>query len=127
MDFFKQFISTVQDTSTLFLFYLDALSLSVILASKAKLRDISLSQERSLWCMKTNLLPEILCIHFRLTFFALLDQRPRSDSLAQVLMLHPINAVFSKMQSRVASFSVSPEHSAFISKQLFSALSAGSP
>lgn len=108
MDFLRQFISTVHRTSTQFLFYFPRLL--VILASKAKLRDISLSQERSLWCMKTNLLAEILCIHFQLTFFALLDQRPRSDSLdSRVLMPHPINAVFSKILSRVASFSVSAE------------------
>lgn len=64
--------------------------------------------------------PKILCIHFYLTFFALLDQRPRSDSLLWFLMHHPISSTLSQFFSRVDPFPVFP--SALLSKQLLPAI-----
>lgn len=64
--------------------------------------------------------PKILCIHFYLTFFALLDQRPRSDSLFWFLMRHPISSTLSQFFSRVDPFPVFL--SALLSKQLLPAI-----
>lgn len=64
--------------------------------------------------------PKILCIHFYLTFFALLDQRPRSDSLLWFLMRHPISSTLSQFFSRVDPFPVFL--SALLSKQLLPAI-----
>lgn len=50
--------------------------------------------------------PKIPCIHFYLMLFALLDQRPHSDSLTQFSMHRPINSVLQQFFSRVAPFPV---------------------